>query len=101
MKYTKDMKCLCTASKTGDIFFFETDGLNDVQLYKPICTFTLPESGINDMKWNPGDDSIIIGCNNGKVYQIRRPKPDEIDSSDSFLWSNISMKQWEIKIMEF
>ena len=95
LKYTKDTKMLCTASTTGDVFFFETDGLNDVQLYRPICTFKLPnDAGINDMKWNPGDDSIIICCNNGMVYQIRRPKTDEIDSSDSYLWENISIKDW-------
>jgi hypothetical protein len=29
-KYTQDLKMLVTASKTGDVFFFETDGLNDV-----------------------------------------------------------------------
>jgi WD40 repeat protein len=101
LKYTEDMKCLCTASVKGDVFFFETDGLNDVQMYKPICTFGLPETGVTDMKWNPDDNSIIIGCLNGKVYQIQRPKPDEIDSSDSFLWENIKMTTWTIKIMEF
>lgn len=68
LKYTEDMKCLCSASKKGDVFFFETDGLNDVQMYKPICTFGLPETAVNDMKWNPDDNSIIIGCSNGRVY---------------------------------
>mmetsp|Transcript_35625 Transcript_35625/g.54476 ORF Transcript_35625/g.54476 Transcript_35625/m.54476 type:complete len:238 (+) Transcript_35625:896-1609(+) len=30
MKYSKDLKMMVTASVTGDIFFFEIDGLNDV-----------------------------------------------------------------------
>lgn len=70
-------------------------------MYRPICTFGLPDTGVNDMKWNADDNSIIIGCKNGMVYQINRPKPDEIDSSDSYLWENIKMKSWTIKIMDF
>jgi WD40 repeat protein len=30
VKYSKDLKMFVTASKAGDIFFFEIDGLNDV-----------------------------------------------------------------------
>jgi hypothetical protein len=26
------------------------------------------DAGINDMKWNVGDESILIGCDNGFVY---------------------------------
>jgi WD40 repeat protein len=43
VKYSKDQKCLCTASVTGEIFFFDIDGLTDVQKYDPLCTVKLPE----------------------------------------------------------
>ena len=93
---------LCTASISGDVFFFETDGLTDVQKYRPICTLKLPgDAGINDMKWQSGDTHILVGCTNGYVYQIRRPKENEFDPSDSFLWENADIKEWHIKIMEF
>jgi len=69
IKYTQDMKMLVTASATGDVFFFESDGLTDVQKYRPICTLKLPgEAGINDMKWISGDTHVLIGCTNGYVY---------------------------------
>jgi len=102
IKYTQDMKMLVTASATGDVFFFESDGLTDVQKYRPICTLKLPgDAGINDMKWISGDTHVLIGCTNGYVYQIRRPKENEFDPSDSYLWENADMKEWHIKIMEF
>lgn len=55
-KYSQDIKMFCTASVSGDIFFFECDGLSDLQLYNPLCTVKLPDNaGITDFKWNPDD----------------------------------------------
>jgi WD40 repeat protein len=102
IKFTKDLKMCCTASKTGDVFFFEIDGNMDIQKFDPLCTVKLPEnSGVNDFKWNQDDNSIIFGCNNGYVFEIRRPKASEIDNKDSYLWENPDIKTWKIKIMEF
>ena len=68
-KYSQDIKMLCTASTKGDIFFFECDGLSDLQKYEPLCTVKLPDdAGITDFKWNPDDDSVIFGCTTGYVY---------------------------------
>jgi hypothetical protein len=101
-KYTQDLKLFVTASVTGDIFFFEIDGLNDVQKYSPICTLKLPnDAGINDMKWLPGDDAVIVGCTNGYVYEIKRPDPAEFEAGDSYLWESPPIKEWHIMIMEF
>ncbi len=78
------------------------DGNGDIQKFEPLCTVKLPDdSGVNDFKWNQDDNSIIFGCNTGYVYEIRRPKPNEIDNKDSYQWINPDMKTWRIKIMEF
>jgi len=44
---------------------------------------------------------FLFGCNNGYVFEIRRPKASEIDNKDSYLWENPDIKTWKIKIMEF
>lgn len=101
-KYSQDLKMFCTASVTGDIFFFNCDGMSDLQLYEPLCTVKLPDkAGITDFKWNPDDNSVIFGCDNGFVHQVRRPKPNEINSKDSYLWEDVDMQSWRIKMMEF
>jgi hypothetical protein len=92
----------CTASVKGDIFFFECDGISDMQLYDPLCTVKLPEkTGITDFKWNPDDNSVIFGCDTGFVYQVRRPKSSEINNKDSYLWEEAEITTWRIKMMEF
>lgn len=102
IKYSKDLKMAVTASEAGDIFFFEIDGQSDPQKYDPLCCLKLPDDArINDFKWNPDDESVIFGCANGFVHQIRKPKPSEIDNSDSYYWQDPPLKTWRIKIMEF
>lgn len=101
-KYSQDIKMMCTASVAGDIFFFECDGLSDLQKYEPLCTVKLPnDAGITDFKWNPDDDSVIFGCTTGFVYSVRRPKASEINNKDTYLWENADIKTWRIKMMEF
>ena len=34
---------LVTAARNGEIFFFETNGHNNLDLYEPICMMRLPE----------------------------------------------------------
>jgi WD40 repeat protein len=102
VKPSHDMKMLCTASVTGDIFFYVMDGHKDTQMYEPLCTVKLPhDSCINDFSWNPDDQSVLFGCKNGYVFQVDRPKVDEIDNSDTYYWDNARIKEWTIKIMEF
>ena len=102
LKYASDLKMFVTASKKGSIFFFEIDGLMDVQKYDPLCTVDLPEGGlINDFKWAHDEESLLFGCNNGYVYEVMRPNPNKIDNKDSYYWDNAPIKDWGIKIMEF
>jgi len=56
---------------------------------------------VNDCRFTPGEQSIIFGCDTGFVYEIRRPKSEEIDNSDSYLWVEPDIKIWRIKMMEF
>jgi len=44
---------LVTAARNGEIFFFETNGHSNLELYEPLCMLRLPEnSQINDLKWD-------------------------------------------------
>lgn len=102
IKHTKDLKFLVTASKTGDVFFFEMDGYSDLQMFEPLCTIKMPDDAhINDFKFCADDKHILFACKNGRVYKIRRPDPKEINNSDSYLWENPPIQTWTIKLMEF
>jgi len=102
IKFSQDLKTCVTASKTGDIFFFDMDGHKDTQMYEPLCTLKLPnDAHVNDFKWSSDDKSVLFGCQNGKVYNVRRPLAKEIDNSDSYLWINPDIQTWTIKLMEF
>jgi WD40 repeat protein len=69
IKYSDDLTMCVTASKTGDVFFFEIDALTDSQKYEPLCTIKLPDdAGVTDFKWNKDDKSVLFGCNTGYVY---------------------------------
>lgn len=59
------------------------------------------ESLINDLKWDTNSSHLLIGCMNGKVYEVKRPKLNEVENSESFLVDNIPIKEWTIKMMEF
>ena len=101
VKFSQDLKICVTASATGDVFFYEMDGHKDVQLFEPLCTVKLPDDAhCTCFEWNPDDKSVMFGCRNGRVYQIRRPTRDEIDNSDSYYWNDAPIRTWTIKIME-
>jgi hypothetical protein len=92
---------LVTGSDKGDIFFFECDGTQDLQKYEPLCTYHLADTKINDAFFNADDKSIVFACDNGFIYQIRRPEKAEINNGESYYWDNAEVKSWSIKIMEF
>ena len=100
-RYSKDLKMFVTGSVNGDIFFFECDGSKNLQLYEPLCTLHLADTKINDAFWTDDDKAVILACDNGYIYQVRRPSKDEIDNSETYYWHNAEVKEWCIKIMEF
>lgn len=52
-KYSPNQICLVTASRNGEIFFFDVNGHLDLGKYNPICLLQLPaEALINDLKWD-------------------------------------------------
>jgi WD40 repeat protein len=76
---------LVTASRHGEIFFFETNGHNDLELYKPLCMMRLPEkTQINDLKWDQNSTKIIVACNSGFVYEINKPNKERINNTESY-----------------
>jgi WD40 repeat protein len=102
IQHSVDLTLLVTASTQGDIFFFEMDGERDCQLFEPLCTFKLPDGAmINDFKFCDDDQHILFGCQNGRVYKVRRPNTKEIDNTDSYHWENPDLQTWTIKLMDF
>lgn len=59
------------------------------------------DSKVNDLRWDSNSQNVLIGCSNGKVFEIRRPKDNEVDNTETFLVDNIPMREWKIKMMEF
>ena len=51
--------------------------------------------------WDSGSNNLLVGCSNGHVYEIKRPKDNEIENSETFLVDNIPIKDWKIKKMDF
>ena len=101
MKYSADMKMFVTASDKGDIFFFNIDGIGNLQQYDPLCTYHLADTRVNTAMWNPDDKSIVFSCDNGRLYRVARPDPAKIDNKESYYWDDAEVKEWVIKIMEF
>ena len=96
----KDM--LVTASKDGEIFFFEVNGAADLNLYEPLCMVHLPEGKvINDMKWDFDSTKIIVACESGDVYELRKPEKDAIDRNrETYELFDYPMRHWQMKMME-
>lgn len=53
-----------SASKDGEIFFFNISGLDDIQKYEPLCLIKLPDehTKINDLRWDSNSSNILVGC---------------------------------------
>ena len=95
---------LVTASRNGEIFFFETNGHNNLELYEPLCMLYLPKGSlINDLKWDQNSSKIIVACESGYVYEISKPNKDRINNSESFevQLSDLNTRVWKMKMMEF
>ena len=43
LQFAPSQTMLVTAARNGEIFFFETNGHNNLDLYEPICMMRLPE----------------------------------------------------------
>jgi WD40 repeat protein len=52
-KFSPSQISLVTASRNGEIFFFDINGHLDLGKYTPICLLQLPKDAlINDLKWD-------------------------------------------------
>lgn len=77
---------LVTASKTGEIFFFEVNGHADLSLYNALCMIQLPDKcSVTDLKWDSTSSKILISADNGKVYEIQKPVPSQINNRETYL----------------
>lgn len=100
--YAPNQMTLCTASRNGEIFFFDINGHLELGKCTPICLLHLENCGrINDLKWDTSSKHILVACESGYVYEIERPDPAKLDTSDSYLIENYPMRTWKMKMMEF
>ena len=104
LAYAPSQTMLVTAARSGEIFFFETNGHADLSLYEPLCMLKLPEGSlINDLKWDANSAKVIIACESGYVYEINKPNKDRINNAESF---EVPLERhphrvWKMKMMEF
>lgn len=102
--YAPSQTMLVTAAHNGEIFFFETNGHNNLELYEPLCMMHLPEGHfINDLKWDSNSTKIIVACETGHVYEISKPAKEKINNTESFevLLKDHPHREWKMKMMEF
>ena len=102
--YSPSQTMLVTAARNGEIFFFETNGHNNLELYEPLCMMNLPEGSlINDLKWDQNSTKVIIACESGFVYEINKPNKDKISNTESFevQLEDHPHRVWKMKMMEF
>ena len=102
VKFAPNQMTLVTASRNGEIFFFDINGHLELGKYNPICLLNLTGSKrINDLKWDSSSQRILVACESGYLYEIERPDPAKLDTSDSYLIENYPMRTWKMKMMEF
>lgn len=56
---------------------------------------------INDMRWDSESNNLLVGCSNGYVYEIERPRAQDIENTETFLTDMVRIRSWKIKMMEF
>lgn len=77
VKYAPDNTMFATASSDGEIFFFIIAGHDHLQKYEPLCMVLLPAeepTTINEVRWDSDSSKLLVGCSNGYVYEISRPR---------------------------
>lgn len=93
---------LVTASRNGEIFFFEINGHLDLSKCNPVCLLEIKDCiKINDLKWDTTSQRIIIATESGYVYEIDKPDPSKLNTNDSYLIEDYPMRSWKMKMMEF
>lgn len=98
VKYSPDGYMLATAGEDGSIFFFECTQ-DKYDWLEPICMYKL-EAGINDCCWDTTSSKFLVGCKDGRVYEIQKPNKNKIDTKETYL-VELECRHWQIKMMEF
>lgn len=94
--------CLVTASRSGEIFFFDINGHMELGKCNPVCLVVLNDCvAINDLKWDSKSEHILVATEAGYVHEIPKPDPSKLDTSDSYLIEDYPMRTWKMKMMEF
>jgi WD40 repeat protein len=102
VRYAPDQMTLVTASRNGEIFFFDINGHMELGKCNPICLLVLNDcKQINDLKWDAKSEHILVATEAGYVHEIPRPDPTKLDVSDSYLIADYPMRTWKMKMMEF
>jgi hypothetical protein len=104
VKYASDNTMFATASIEGEVFFFIISGHDHLQKYEPLCMVKIPSetpTQINDIRWDSDSSNLLVGCSNGYVYEISRPRAQDIDNTETFLTDYVPIRSWKIKMMEF
>jgi hypothetical protein len=56
---------------------------------------------VNDMRWDSDSSNLLVGCSNGFIYEVSRPRAQDIENTETFLTDVVPIRQWRIKMMEF
>jgi len=104
LAYAPNQTMLVTAARNGEIFFFETNGHSDLSLYEPLSMLRLPAGHlVNDLKWDANSKAVIVACESGYVYELKKPDKEKINNTESFEvpLDKHPHRVWKMKMMEF
>ncbi|XP_077985504.1 cilia- and flagella-associated protein 44-like isoform X2 [Glandiceps talaboti] len=85
---------LATGGEDDTIFFFHVGDRFD-----PIG-FVEISGAVNYMTWSPGSfdkNTLLVGCENGKVIEIEAPEPGTYDTSKTYQITGLEIKEYTFK----
>jgi WD40 repeat protein len=97
IKVSKDGGFIAVISVAGDIFLLQTSPQN-IQNIDPFCLYET-KLQITDVCFDNRGEKLLVGCKDGNIHEIRIPRTEEIDNSETYLTA-FAPRSYTIKMME-
>jgi hypothetical protein len=69
-----------------------------VQSIEPFCLYET-KLAITDLCFDNRGEKLLIGCKDGTIHEVRIPRTEEIDNSETYL-TEFRSRSYTIKMME-
>lgn len=101
LSFSPSGETLAVLSSLGEIFFLSVEPVagGGVKV-EPVCVHPLNKK-INYMTWGRKLDTLLLATDTGQVVELQVPKPEDFDSTLSYLNESLKSRSYTIKMMEF